>query len=171
MVNDRPLVVIGRAEEVDFKELGLTAVPARIDTGARTSSVWASDIKEHDGALEFVLFGKDNHHYSGQKISTKQYQTMLVSSSTGEVQERYVVHLLVSLGGRNIRARFTLADRSTQAYPILIGRNVLRGKFMVDVKQGKIHPELHRKKERYKRFAKHTSLDTEQTATISKDIA
>lgn len=164
MSSDRPLVVIGRAEEVDFKELGLTAVPARIDTGARTSSVWASDVHERNGKLEFVLFGQDNQHFSGQKISTDKYQTMLVSSSTGEVQERYVVHLLVSLAGRNIRARFTLADRSTQAYPILIGRNVLRGKFMVDVKQGKVHTELHRQKERYKQQAVQSNNDSRHTA-------
>ena len=40
--------------------------------------------------------------------------------------------------GRRIRATFTIANRQTQVYPVLIGRNVLRGKFIIDVKLGKV---------------------------------
>ena len=49
---------------------------------------------------------------------------------------RYKVKIPVVVKGRKIKANFTLADRSAQVYPVLVGRNILRGKFVVDVKGG-----------------------------------
>lgn len=130
------LQLIGRAEKVNFPELGLNGVPARIDTGAKTSAIWASSVKEKDGTLEFVLFGKKSPFYTGKKLSTRHYTQRMISSSTGTTQSRYVVRLLIELKGKKIRASFSLANRSKQVYPVLIGRRVLRGKFLVDVKSG-----------------------------------
>ena len=52
------------------------------------------------------------------------------------LQQRYKVKLRVILDNRVINATFTLADRSSQVYPVLVGRNILRGKFIVDVHKG-----------------------------------
>lgn len=128
--------MIGRAEKVSFPELGAENIPARVDTGAKTSSVWATDISEHGGLVSFTLFGKSSQFYTGE-VHTAPFEKIIVASSIGEAQERYKVRILVKLKGKKIRARFTLADRSQQAYPILLGRNVLRGKFVVDVAGGK----------------------------------
>ncbi len=140
------LTIIGRAERVTFPGLTLGSVPARIDTGAKTSSIWATQVKEENGTLSFVMFGKSNPFYNGQKIVVKRYETRVVSSSNGVAEERYVVKLLVKIKSRQIRASFSLANRSSQVYPILIGRNVLRGKFIVDVKEGKPHTDRERKR-------------------------
>lgn len=131
-----PVKIIGRAENVRFTEWNDALIPARIDTGAKTSSVWASNIVEHDGRLSFVLFEAGSTHYTGNIITTDSFQIRAVASSNGAVEQRYAVKLLVELAGRKIRAYFTLANRSTQVYPVLVGRNVLRGKFLVDVKAG-----------------------------------
>ena len=128
--------VLGRVERVDFPERGLKNVPTRVDTGAKTSSIWASAVKEEDGVLFFKLFGSKSQYYSGEVLHTSDYSQRIVASSNGHVQNRYVVRLLITVQGRKIRALFTLADRSKQVYPVLLGRNVLRGKFIVDVKQG-----------------------------------
>lgn len=136
-MQDEKKKTVGRAEKLNFPELGYADVPARIDTGAKTSSLWASDITVKDGAITAVLFGKESSLYTGEKITFDQHDTTVVSTSTGEVQERYKVRILVKMKGKKIRAWFTLADRSTQVYPVLIGRNVLLGKFVVDVKKGK----------------------------------
>jgi hypothetical protein len=141
---NNPLVVIGRSELLTFPDLGLLDVPARIDTGAKTSSIWASNISESNGVLTFCLFGEGSKYYDGKPLRTKHYQTRVVASSTGHLQERYVVQLVVILKARRIRASFTLANRSQQAYPVLIGRNILRGKFLVDVKQGAPIVEVER---------------------------
>lgn len=128
---------IGRAEKVSFPELGLEKVPARIDTGARTATLWASSAKVVGGdALEVVLFDEGSPFYTGEPLRFEEYGTIAVASSNGHIQHRFKVRLLVKIRGKKVRAWFTLADRSSQVYPALIGRNVLLGKFIVDVKQG-----------------------------------
>jgi hypothetical protein len=133
---NKPILTIGRAERVSFPRLGLLNIPARVDTGAKTSSVWASNIRVKNGLVEFYLFDESSKHYSGQKIVLKSFEQRVIASSNGALDKRYVVKLLVELYGRKIRASFTLANRASQTYPVLVGRNILRGKFIVDVKQG-----------------------------------
>lgn len=130
------LEIIGRAERVDFPELEMVGIPARVDTGAKTSAIWASGIIEENGRLQCVLLGPDSPHYTGQVLTFDEYSVRTIASSIGEPEQRYVVKLLVRLKGRKIRASFTLANRAQQVYPMLIGRNILRGKFIVDVKRG-----------------------------------
>lgn len=134
---NKPKRVIGRAENISFPELKLEAIPARIDTGARTAAIWASNIAVEDGRLTFTLFDKQSPHYTGEQLSFDTFGEQVVASSTGIAEKRFKVKLLVKLQGKKIRASFTLANRATQVYPVLIGRNVLMGKFIVDVKQGK----------------------------------
>ena len=132
-----PKKVIGRAEKVSFPELGAFDVPARIDTGAQTTALWATDIVATKGSLSFRLFAPGSSFYTGEIHHTKQFTEIVVGSSMGHVQVRYKVRVLIKLKGKKIRAQVTLADRAEQAYPVLVGRNVLRGKFIVDVAQGK----------------------------------
>lgn len=129
------LKVLGRAEYIAFPEVGLLKVPARIDTGAKTSSIFGSaEVK--NGKLEVIF--KGFHVENEEKVEFTEFDTVVVASSTGQMQRRYKVRLLVSIGGKKIRAWFTIADRSTQVYPVLIGRNVLLGKFIVNVKAGRV---------------------------------
>lgn len=125
--------IIGRVETISFPALSDQGVHARIDTGAKTSAVWGEAV-EVDGVLRviFKAFDTDVSH------DFNTYDTVIVASSNGHLQQRYRVKMSVRLKGRRIFATFTIADRSQQVYPILIGRNVLRGKFVVDVHHGKI---------------------------------
>lgn len=136
----KELKVVGRAERIHFPEADIYTIPARIDTGARLSAVWASRITEKDGELSFCLFGEGSELYTGRVLKTKTYETVAIASSNGHIERRYKVKLLVRLKGKRIRASFTLANRETQAFPVLIGRNILLGKFLVDSK--KAHKEL-----------------------------
>jgi ribosomal protein S6--L-glutamate ligase len=136
--------IIGRAEKITFIQFGGKTLPARIDTGAKTSAVWASNIKEKDSKLSFCLLGKKSPHFDGVTISTSDYSKINISSSIGHIEERYVVPLSIQLNGRRISARFTLADRSKQVYPVLVGRNILQGKFVVDVRAGAVLREEER---------------------------
>ena len=130
------LSIIGRAEIIAFPEMGISDVYARIDTGAKTSSIWASEISENDGLLSVVFFGSNCANYTGQTVQFNTFKIANVASSNGYAEERYKISLMLEIGGRHIIASFTLADRSTQVYPVLIGRNVLAGKFLVNVKIG-----------------------------------
>lgn len=125
--------VIGQVEAIDLPEVLEAQLCARIDTGAKTSAIWASKVKEAAEGLHVVFFGNDSAHYTGKAHLFTEYAETVVASSNGIAQRRYKVRLTVVLNGRRIKAWFTLADRSQQVYPVLIGRNVLRGKFIVDV--------------------------------------
>lgn len=137
---------IGRSESIRLPEIGIKKIPARIDTGATISSIWASSIEETAEGLSFTLFDKGSEYYTGEKILVKDYGKRAVSSSMGHTQLRFTATFLIVLHGRRIRAKLTLADRSTQTYPILIGRNILRNKFIVNVATGK--PLITKEKDR-----------------------
>lgn len=136
-MTEKPKKIIGRADLIDFPEVGVFAVRAKVDTGAKTSALWASDVYERDGGLAFKVFDKQSPHYTGQELFFDQFERVVVASSIGQEQPRYKVAILAKIRGKKIRTNFTLADRSQQAYPVLIGRNALRGKFMVDVQSGR----------------------------------
>ena len=58
----------------------------------------------------------------------------------------------MTIKGRTIKATFTLTDRSTKLYPILIGRSTLQGKFLIDVSKGApLHEEENERQKRLKR--------------------
>ena len=126
--------IIGARTNVVFPtDIGQT-VPAKVDTGADYSSVWASDIREEDGVLSFVLFAPGSPYYSGKVHTSTDYEVTRVKNSFGTVEERYKTRLSLRIEGRRIRVTFSLADRSQNRYPILIGRKTLSGKFLVDTR-------------------------------------
>jgi hypothetical protein len=130
--------IIGRAEKIYLLDFDNLEVPAKVDTGADRSSIWASSINEQDGNLTFTLFDKESPYYSGKILTIKkgEYRITVVSNSFGHTEERYVVRLRIRVHGRKIKSSFTLANRSTKTYPILLGRRLLQNKFLVDVSKG-----------------------------------
>ena len=128
--------IVGRAERVDFPDGAITGVPAKIDTGAYRSSVWASNIYEKDGLLHFALLGPASPYYSGEECTVKKFEVVEVENSFGHKEERYSIQLRMRMGSKTVRSNFTLADRSKKTYPVLIGRRHLRGRYVVDVSEG-----------------------------------
>ena len=130
----REKTLIGRVEKVKFPELGNVVLHARIDTGAATSSVGIVSVVETAEGL-VVVFANDEYKPGVEKIFP-HYERVVVASSMGHQQTRYKVRLSIVMRRRRIRATVTLADRSTQVYPVLIGRRALNQKFVVDVSMG-----------------------------------
>lgn len=134
----RPQIeIIGSVELISFEEFNINDIPARVDTGAIFSSVWASDISLRKGVLHFKLFAPGNALFTGEVIKTTSFRTASVKNSFGQTEFRYKVRLMTAIGDRKVRAWFTLANRSGMSYPVLIGRNILRNKFVVDVSKHK----------------------------------
>lgn len=134
-MNTKIKSVIGRVEKLTFPDLNREVLYARIDTGAKTSSIWASEMSEKDDHL-IVRFAAAPHPIANHVIIFDDYSKVKVASSMGHEQTRYKVKLPVIIRGRKIIATFTLADRSSQVYPVLVGRNTLMKKFIVDVAKG-----------------------------------
>lgn len=128
--------IVGRAERVDFPNGDIVGVPAKIDTGAYRSSVWASNIHEKDGTLYYTLLGPKSAFYSGKQCHTKKFDVVEVENSFGHKEDRYSIVLKMRMGSKIVNSNFTLADRSKKTYPVLIGRKHLRGRYVVDVSEG-----------------------------------
>lgn len=130
--------VVGRVEEIKLPSLVDGRVRARIDTGATMSSLWVSDIAVDENGLHCKLFGPSHPLFSGAEIVFHEYSMRSVRSSMGHEEWRYQVMTPVVIKGKKVSARVTLADRSSQLYPMLVGRNILRNKFVVDVASGRV---------------------------------
>lgn len=132
-------VIIGRTEHIVIPSEGARSIRVKIDTGADRSSIWASNITmSDDGKLSFTLFAPESKYYSGTVYRTKNFEASRVRSAHGGLQVRFRIHLTIILGGKKIRGTFTLADRSKNKYPALIGCKILNKKFLVDVSKGLI---------------------------------
>ena len=134
----KQLIIVGRSERVIFPDLSSTKVPAKIDTGADWSSIWAHKIVVDKGNLNVTFFGPRSKYYTGKVhiFSPKEYSITRVANSFGQKEIRYKIKLKISIKGRLINGTFTLADRSTKLYPILLGRSLINGKFTIDVSKG-----------------------------------
>lgn len=125
---------VGWRELVALPELGLTAVPAKIDTGARTSSLHATvlDRFERNGR-NYVRFAVDfGRQHVRQVCEAVQVDKRGITSSNGETQMRLIVKTPMRIGAVEFRAEISLADRSDMQFPLLIGRTALRRRFVVD---------------------------------------
>lgn len=134
MEDRRALKTIGWRELVHLPDLGLRGIPAKIDTGARTSSLHATILEEfeRDGQT-LVLFAVDfPQHHVRQVCEGVQADWRGVTSSNGETQHRRIIKTRLKIGGLVFRAEISLADRSDMQFPMLIGRSSLRRRFVVD---------------------------------------
>ena len=130
----KELPVVGWRELVCLPELGLSDIPAKIDTGARTSSLHGTVIErfERDGQ-QLVRFAIDFQQQKVRQICEAVHVDIRgITSSNGETQRRYVIKTPLRIGDLEFRAEISLADRSDMKFPMLIGRSSLRRRFVVD---------------------------------------
>ena len=129
-------VVVGWREWVALPQADLPWVKAKVDTGARSSSIHAFDLEvvEQDGD-EWVRFSihpwqrSDEDHV---ELSLPVLDMREVRSSNGQVEKRYAVALDVTLAGRTITTVMTLSNRDEMGFRMLIGREALERGFLVD---------------------------------------
>lgn len=134
MIDTKDKILIGGREVVLFPELNLT-LRAKIDTGAKTSSLHATDIQ---------VFEKDTHQWvSFQTLNEaggttrsvecefRVYDHRQVRSSNGQAHWRYVIKTQIQLGKFKEQVELTLADRSKMQYPMLLGRAAMKKHFLV----------------------------------------
>jgi hypothetical protein len=126
-------LTIGRREIVEFPELGLEGIEAKIDTGAYTTALHCHDIKEENGILYFKLLDPTHPTYNDKEQMFHDYFQKEIKNSFGEVEKRYMIKTIVKIGRKRIKSVISLTDRGTMRYPVLIGRKLLKNRFIVDV--------------------------------------
>lgn len=124
--------IIGAIENIRLVPPNVV-LQARIDTGAKTTSIDARNITpfERDGKqwVRFVCIDGEKKH----TIEKKVIKTVQIKRHGEESQDRYVVKMRIILGKVSQLISVNLNDRDAYQYPILIGRNFLRDFFIVDV--------------------------------------
>ena len=134
---EQPRPVIGRVEYVVVRDVGLR-LKARIDTGAGVSSINAKILeikKTPDGErVKFELADAEGVTKTLERDVVGWSKIKVMGSD--EKNRRPIVELRICLGGKKLKGRVNLSDRSAYLYPVLVGRNLLNtGKFLVDPSQ------------------------------------
>jgi hypothetical protein len=128
-------IEIGWREWLALPDAGIPGIKAKIDTGARTSSLHAFSLEpyETDGILK-VRFGI--HPLQGRKdielfCTAEVHDRRRVTDSGGHHERRYVIQTTVSLGKLTWPAEITLTNRDTMRFRMLLGRTALQDKFLI----------------------------------------
>lgn len=135
-------LVIGAVENVLLPETGFI-MPARVDTGANTSSMDAHDIQnfERNGEdwVGFVIVDPE----TGDEAELERRRTRrvrIIQSTDDDGEIRPVVEMRITLGDLTQISEFTLTDRNHMRQPMLLGRNVLLDVMLVDVSSQNLVP-------------------------------
>ena len=127
---------LGWREWVALPEWGVPAIKAKIDTGARTSALHAFDIEtfEHDGQhrVRFAIHPWQDSASDVVVVEAALVERRQVRTSSGAARVRPVVHTMVELAGLAVPIEVTLTRRDAMGFRMLIGRQALRRRFVVD---------------------------------------
>ena len=130
------LEIIGAEEWCVFSDLGIPAVKARVDSGAKTSSIQANNVKIYNkGSEEWVRF-EVNPIQENRSVTITCEAPLVdrrtVKSSVGISEERLVVRADIKLGENVHSIELTLANRDTMEYRMLLGREALNQRYIVN---------------------------------------
>jgi hypothetical protein len=156
------LPVIGWREWVALPDLGIDAIHAKIDTGATTSALHAEiDQIFYRKGVQLVQFTvrlgtRQSPEYCQTEAELLEYRR--VKSSSGHYSRRPVVLTHAAVGGLVWPIEITLANRETMGMPMLLGRQSLKDRFLVD--PAKSHLLSHRAKSKKPRRKKSSQKKT-----------
>ncbi|SIS71288.1 SSU ribosomal protein S6P modification protein [Roseivivax lentus] len=140
------LIRFGWEEWVSLPDLGLPALRAKVDTGARTSALHASDIETFGPAgkpkVRFTVHPVPERQDLVIPCSAEIVDRRVVTSSNGEGESRYVIGTTINVGGEAWPIEMTLTNRSGMASRMLLGREALKDHIAIVATDRFLQPEL-----------------------------
>ncbi|HJU38834.1 MAG TPA: RimK/LysX family protein [Tahibacter sp.] len=131
-----PLPVIGWREWLALPDLGIAAIKAKVDTGARSSALHVDSLEEfaRDGAtwLRFAVRPSTARRGPALEVEAPALDRRVVTDSGGHASERWFIRSTVRVAGVALVADINLTSRRTMLFPLLLGRTALAGRFTVD---------------------------------------
>ena len=128
--------IIGNQEWCAFPELGIPAIKARIDSGAKTSSIHAFNISVYlKNDVDWVSFEVHPVQKNDEiliRCECPIIDKRDVKSSSGTSETRYVISTPISLGDSVWDIELTLSDRDAMGYRMLLGREAMNGRLVID---------------------------------------
>ena len=125
--------IIGRVDKVDFPKLNLYNVNVKIDTGSYTSTIHCNEYIEENNCLKCSFNSIGETNIKNNDIIFENYSRTNVKSSNGIMESRYKIKSEIIFFGKTYKINLTLSTRSDMKFPVLIGRQFLNKKFLVDV--------------------------------------
>ena len=130
------LPVIGWREWIKLPQLGISQIKAKVDTGARSSALYAVDLalfeKNREQWVEFTVHPTQRTKQDPIRAKAKVLEFRSVKSSSGRAEIRPVIVTEITLLGKTWPVELTLADRTNMGFRMLLGREAFRGRFLVD---------------------------------------
>jgi hypothetical protein len=152
MSDDSSLPRIGWREWVGLPGLGIRSIKAKIDSGARSSCLHAFDIEPfgRDGQpwVRFTVHPIQANDDFVKQCEAAVLDRRLVRSSNGVATERFVVLTTLEMVGQQLPIELTLANRDAMGFRMLIGREAIRGRFLIDSGGSYFGPRPNRKSKR-----------------------
>lgn len=147
MQNEQPLMlaplVLGWREWIALPALGIPALKAKIDTGARTSALHASSILELPGdRVRFTVEPAPKHPEITVAIETAIVDRREVTSSNGDQEVRPVIATTIEIAGRTWPIEITLTNRDQMLSRMLLGRQALQHGVLIDPSSRYRQPRL-----------------------------
>ena len=132
----RSKVTLGWREWIAIPDCDVEWIKTKVDTGARTSALHAHGLHwfERDGDqwVRFRIQPWQRSARDARWLELPVVETRHVRSSSGHPENRPVVHLTVSIAGREVPIEVTLTHRDQMGFRMLLGRQAVRGRFLVD---------------------------------------
>jgi len=129
-------IVVGREEWCSFPTLGIPAIKARVDSGARTSSLHAFNIqpfrREGQPWVSFEVHPLQEDRRTVVRCERPVVDRRSVKSSSGTSERRYVISTEMLIGETTFAIEVTLANRDSMGYRMLLGREAMKGRMLVD---------------------------------------
>ncbi len=122
-----PSPLIGWREDICLPDLSAELLIAKIDTGAKTAALHAEDIHTKDGRVHFTLeiVGKRRH------FQLALHGTKRIKSSNGMSEDRPIIIARLAIGAHQFETEITLTNRTDMGVPMLLGRDAIKGRFIV----------------------------------------
>ncbi|HEY9611767.1 ATP-dependent zinc protease [Allocoleopsis sp.] len=144
-ISQERLPVIGWREHIALPELGIPELKAKIDTGARSSALHAFDVEtfQDDGKM-MVRFKVHPYQRDSDRTILAQAEVIDqrdVRNSGGHTQLRPVIQTTVEIGEFAFPIELTLTNRDKMGFRMLLGRQAVRRRFLVDAGQSFLHSQ------------------------------
>ena len=131
-MTDKP--VVGWREWVGLPDLGVDWVKAKVDTGARSSSLhaWDIEVDEAEGVVRFRVHPLQDDDSTVVAATAPLIEHREVRSSNGEVEVRPVIRTIALVRGERLGIELSLSRRDEMGFQMLLGRSAIRRRFVVD---------------------------------------
>lgn len=139
-------LTLGWEEWIDLPDIGLPAIKAKVDTGAKTSALHAVEIEPFGPAnnpqVRFLIQPDPKNPNLELTCSAKVVDRRDVTSSNGETELRFVIETKAKIGNKTWPIQITLTNRENMAYRMLLGRQAIGDDMVVDPNESFVQREL-----------------------------